>query len=101
MNMKKINMTKAIKDAQIKYRNYSDPRIYSPGTSLELAVHDQVKQIWNEMYPCDNWPDLSAITGNKPEPSDREGYDTYIQIDKTWRRYDNNGGSVVLKALRQ
>jgi hypothetical protein len=101
MKMNKINMRQALKDAQTKYRSYSDPRRYSPGSALDLAVQDQVRKIWNEEYPGDTCPDLSKITGNLPEPSDREGYDTYIQIDRTWRRYDNNGGSVVLKALKR
>jgi len=87
--MSKINMTQATKDAQTKYRSYSNPEMYHPGTALALAVIDQVKD-----------SDWEAITGNKWEDSDRDNFDSRIKLNASYYYYTNNAYSVVLKSLK-
>jgi len=98
--MKRINIARMIRDARTKYYWYHrDYERYGHGAGRDLALDDQLAEIWAEMAPGDRIPDLEAITGNEWEDSDREEYDSRIAIGGGWYRYTNNGGSAVMRAL--
>ena len=95
--MSKINMKRAIEDARNKYGYYGPHNGYSAGSALDLAVSDQMKEIWAVIHPGDRYPDIAEITGNTWQETTYDDYDRFIKIDATYALYDNNGGSVVLK----
>lgn len=96
----KINIARMLKDSRTTYRRYSDNTNYPTGSGRDLALQDQLTEIWSKMYPNDRCPDIAEITGNQWEDSDRDDFDQRIAIGGGWYQYTNNGYNCVLKGLK-